>query len=119
MGMPTTHLSSSTYDTSKCPTNYGFYPPNPNPKNFKIIRSERFGKFLMVEVMYPDCKNFEGRKIMVYFDTTVVKLKKQGSLDPHFSDNKNYYSPIARFIPNTTGWLMGTLLCKSLNVKQK
>ena len=88
--------------------------PNPNPKNFKIVKKERINKFLIVEINYPDCTNFEGNKILVYKDIEVLDLLSQGELvglDPHFSDNQKYHSPIARFIPNQYGWELARKIC--------
>ena len=70
---------------------------NPNPKNYKFLKTLQIGKFLIVEMQYPDCKNYEGKKIMVYKDVTFKTLQKQKLIDPHFSDNKKFKSPIARF----------------------
>lgn len=88
--------------------------PNPNPRNFKVVRSEQIFECLVVEVLYPDCTNYEGRKIMVYANTTLDKmLKKNGNvLDPHFCENKDFVSPIARFEPTERGWKLARALAK-------
>ena len=52
-------------------------------------------------------------KIMVY-ECELGDLLRQKSIDPHFSDNKNFYSPIARFEPTIRGWEMGKLLIYGL-----
>jgi len=50
---------------------------------------------------------------MLYKDATVDDLKNQRSLDPHFSSNKRFHSPIARFEPTELGWNMAeTLVCR-------
>ncbi len=100
--------------------------PNPNPKNFRIKRSRVFGKasrlpiednpfitgrFLLIEINYPDCTNFEGNKILVYEDVTLSQLIKQKSIDPHFTSNRKFKAPIARFIPNARGWGMAVKFC--------
>ena len=36
----------------------------------------------------------------------IEKLKAQKVIDPHFSESKKYYSPIARFEPTMRGWGM-------------
>lgn len=81
------------------------FSPNPNPNNYKIKRAEEIGKYLVVEINYPDCTNYEGNKIIVY-KTTLDKLLKQEKIDPHFSDNNKYIQPIARFVPTEDGWEM-------------
>ena len=93
--------SFSSYDGGLSPP---LPNPNPNPGNFRIIRSHYEAPFLIVEVQYPDCTNYEGRKILVYQDITLNQLKAQGTIDPHFSNNKQYYSPKARFEPTEWGW---------------
>ena len=78
--------------------------PNPNPANYKILRSEQIDNYLVVEIQYLDCINYEGKKILVYRDCTLDKLKKQKLIDPHFCENKNFLSPIVRFEPTDDGW---------------
>ena len=92
------HKSSfSSYDTTT--TKF----PNPNPKNFIVLKECTIGNYLILKIKYPDCTNYEGIKILVYENVTLDMLKKQGSIDPHFSDNKNFHSPIARFVPTDDG----------------
>jgi hypothetical protein len=87
---------------------------NPNPKNYHIKRTRRFGKasglgeYLVIEINYPDCTNFEGNKILVYEDTKLSELSRQGSIDPHFTNNTRFKAPIARFVPTYRGWKMAT-----------
>jgi len=77
--------------------------PNPNPANYSVIRSEVVNEYLIIELKYHDCTNYEGRKIMVY-ECTLDELMKQKLIDPHFCNNENYFSPIARFEPTERGW---------------
>lgn len=94
--------------------------PNPNPNNWELIRHKQIGDFLIVELKYLDCVNYEGRKIMIYHNVTIDKLKEQKLVDPHFSGNNQFYSPIGRFEPTQRGWIMGEFLIQSLNtVKEK
>lgn len=79
---------------------------NPDPKRYSIKRMHKKGDFLIIRINYPDCSNFEGNKILVYKDCTIVELAQQGSIDPHFSDSKEFHSPIARFRPDDEGWKM-------------
>ena len=106
-------FSSSTYDDLK--DMMGPRPlPNPNPKNFSIRRSEQIGPFLIVLVHYPECKNYEGLKILLYEGCTVEHLIKQGSIDPHFSGNEDFLSPIARFEPTARGTRLAHILVRAL-----
>ena len=89
--------------------------PNPDPKNFKIIKFEEIEEYLIVKINYPDCKNYEGNKIMVY-NCSMDDLLKQGSIDPHFVENKEFLSPIARFEPTERGWTHAMLFCNCNNI---
>jgi hypothetical protein len=103
------HFSSSSYDK---PTTCGYYHqektkiPNPDPNNFEVIYSEQIGEYLIVKIKYPDCTNYEGIKILVYKGVVISDLLAQGSIDPHFSGNRDFYSPIARFVPTFGGLTM-------------
>lgn len=85
--------------------------PNPNPKNYVAEYVYTVRDFLVVGVRYPDCTNYEGRKILVYKGVTWGMLEKQGSLDPHFCNNPEYISPIARFVPTNEGLGMAIVFC--------
>ena len=80
--------------------------PNPNPNNWKLISFKEVNDFLILQLEYPDCTNYEGKKILVFHNTTLVELVNQKSIDPHFSNNKTFKSPIARFAPTTEGLKM-------------
>ena len=100
-------FSSSSYDSGPERTLLERTLPNPNPKNYKFKKHATImSRFLIVWVNYPDCDNYEGNKIMVYKDCSFSDLKAQGHLDPHFSENKRFHSPIARFVPTAEGWRM-------------
>jgi hypothetical protein len=86
---------------------------NPNPKNFRILQSERIGRFVILLVNYPDCNNFEGDKILVFEGVSVDELQSLTSLDPHFCDSKVHPSPLARFVPTLNGWVHATKFCKN------
>lgn len=77
---------------------------NPDPSNFKIIKRHLIGNSMVLFVNYPNCKNHEGNKIMVYLDVDFIDLINQRTLDPHFSDNKDLIAPFARFEPTDKGW---------------
>lgn len=84
---------------------YAAQDSNPNPSVFKILKSEVISNYLVLKVNYPDAKNYEGNKIMVFegftsFEALLVASK--GQLDPHFSKSK--ISPVARFEPTKRGW---------------
>lgn len=87
---------------------------NPNPSNFFIRRSVTIGNFLLLLVHYPDCNNYEGNKILVYRNTTLDEIiySNNNTLDPHFSNNTNFKTPIMRFEPSELGWTMAGEVCK-------
>jgi hypothetical protein len=87
---------------------------NPNPKNFRILQSEEIGRFVVLLVNYPDCRNFEGDKILVFEDVPLATLRGLTSLDPHFCDSKRHSSPLARFEPTLNGWIYATKFCKQV-----
>jgi len=92
--------------------------PNPDPTNFVIGKALTVGNYLLLEVEYPDCTNYEGRKILLYHNVTLQELKKQGHLDPHFAENKRFHSPVARFEPTERGWDMAYQLAKLLSPEE-
>jgi len=106
MGLSPFKSSGSIYDrvvTKEVPN-----PLNPDPRNFLIerIAHVEMGNHLVVQVKYPNCKNYEGRKILVFNSLTLEQLMNLDILDPHFSSEKPHLSPIARFIPTDQGWKM-------------
>ena len=76
---------------------------NPDSNNWTILRSIYMKPFLIIEIFYPDCGNYEGKKIIV-FQATLSELQNQIQIDPHFGQNKNMLYPIARFQPTEEGW---------------
>lgn len=104
-------ISSSSYSDyyNSTPTN----PGNPNPKRYNFLHVETIGKMLIVKIQYPDCSNYEGVKILVYKDVTLESLINQKEIDPHFTDNKSYISPVARFVPSPEGMELAKKFCRS------
>lgn len=114
-------MSSSSFDTGSysgkscnCGCNCKSDCPNPNPMRYSIKRVQKEGDFLIIKINYPDCTTFEGNKILVYKGCTIVNLVEQGKIDPHFSENKDFLSPIARFRPDDEGWKMAESFVKSI-----
>lgn len=78
--------------------------PNPKPNNYTILNAITVsGRYLILKIKYHDCINYEGIKVLVY-ECTYDDIKKQKLIDPHFCDDNNYISPIARFEPTEKGW---------------
>lgn len=99
-------FSNSSYDNTTTKN------INPNPFNFKLKRGTKRGNYLIAEINYPDCKNFEGNKILVFENLEMWQLQEFKSIDPHFSNNKDFKSPIARFEPTEKGWQLALGLTK-------
>lgn len=98
MGIPLFHPSGDTSDPQ---------PPNPNPKNFKILAvsvAKRKRSICVVEVNYPGCTTFEGNKILVY-EANLAAFSHPSTLDPHFTESG---ALIARF-PATDSGLIDAL----------
>lgn len=92
--------------------------PNPDPGNYEIVKAAEKGGYLIVLINYKDCTNYEGDKILVYKGVSFQDLLDQKKIDPHFSENKDYYSPIARFVPTDEGWELAELLVDTLDNMQ-
>lgn len=109
--------SSSSYGCSSSPS----VPPqlrpagNPDPHNYRIGALKYVGAYMVLAVKYPNCKNYEGKKILVYKDVELEQLLHQpGGIDPHFSDATTNKSPIARFQPTDQGWDMAVTFCGAM-----
>lgn len=81
--------------------------PNPDPKNFEILEIYAFRNAHVLVVKYPNCTNFEGKKVLVYKG----KYKELTERDPHFSKG---YSPIARFAPTREGQKLAIKLAEMI-----
>lgn len=103
-------FSKSSYDTKIVEKVVYKTRPNPDPTNYVVIRYLEDMGYLILEIQYPDCTNYEGKKILLYKNCTMKQLLKQKSIDPHFSENTNFHSPIARFEPTELGWQMARSL---------
>lgn len=99
-------ISSSAFDS-------GCNSSNPNPNNYTLIKVKVVKERLLIKIKYHDCINYEGIKIMAY-ECTLKELVAQKAIDPHFSENDNYISPIARFEPTEKGWENGLVFLNAL-----
>jgi hypothetical protein len=109
MGCACIGISRSTYDFKE-----QSFVGNPNPMDCEIVDSKQIGKYLIVQVNYPNCKNYEGNKILVYKNIDkqkLLKIKKIYGIDPHFSHKMPEISPIARFTPTEEGWENAIKFC--------
>lgn len=84
---------------------------NPKPNNFIVEKTEQCGLFYISMVRYPDCYNYEGKKILV----TRTPVDSRASLDPHFSgDSSINCGLVARFVPTVEGWAMAKAFCEAM-----
>lgn len=84
----------------------------PNPKLFEIKEISEINGHLVAIVLYPNCINFEGKKVLVFKDMKKNELKKIKFLDPHFSEVG--IAPFARFQPTEKGIEAAKKLCENL-----
>lgn len=101
--------SRSSYDI---PTECRTTNQNPDPLNYTLIKSDDVNSYLIVMIKYHGCSNYEGKKILVYKDISLIDLVNQKSIDPHFSNSKKFHSPIARFVPTDDGYKMAIKFCE-------
>lgn len=74
---------------------------NPDPERFNIIRTHAVGSYVCAMIDYVNCTNYEGKKIIVFEETTAGRVMDSVSIDPHFMEDGNV---IARFRPDDEGW---------------
>jgi hypothetical protein len=90
--------------------------PNPNPLRFEVRSVEAIGRGLVVEVVYPDCTTYEGRKVLVFAGVTEAQARAATVLDPHFTDKapEGALVPVARFEPTARGWKLARICAVAL-----
>ncbi len=106
-------ISSSRVEAPCQPAKKKVVDVNPQPDNYKILGSKTVNKLLIVEIKYPNCTNFEGKKILVFKGVTIEQLNAQKLIDPHFSKSTKFIHPIARFVPTPDGMTMAECFCES------
>lgn len=80
--------------SSSCGSNPNPKLPNPNPKKFNIEVANQVGDYCICIIAYPDCTTFDGKKVLVFKDSSINIMKRE-IIDPHFLGKQN--DPIARF----------------------
>ncbi len=79
-------------------------------KNYRFIRTHERNGIVVLWINYPQFKNYEGNKILVYKDTTLVDILNQDYIDPHFLEERGRINPFARFRPTEEGWTIAVRL---------
>ncbi len=87
--------------------------PNPNPRKFVLNSVIQVGKFVVAQITYPDCTNYEGDKILVFEGVTPAEVKQWKEIDPHFC-NAAHKSPVARFEPTLKGLRYAIAFCRAV-----
>lgn len=91
-------------------------PPMPDPYRFRVIHWQDFKASLLVEVEYPGCTTFDGRKLLVFRDMSVNELEATSVLDPHFTELEPRL--VARFRADETGRLLAQQCCRNIWLNQ-
>lgn len=86
---------------------------DPNPTNFIIKDYKEKNGNLVILVHYPNCINYEGKKILFFKNTTWNVVKILTELDPHFTEESTI-KPFARFEPTFEGWLCAVSLLDNI-----
>lgn len=84
----------------------------PDASNFEIEDAKDIGPHLVLRVRYPNCATcaFEGQKVMVFLDTSLLEAIKWKTIDPHFRPapetrlKHEAPPPAARFPASPQGW---------------
>jgi hypothetical protein len=70
-----------------------------HPWRFELIQSKQIGGYLVLELKYPECKNYEGTKILVVIGHE-ADFKSRKHFDPHFLEYDDTQPfTVARFVP--------------------
>ena len=83
---------------------------NPNPYLFRVLLAITLQDFIVAEIQYIGCTNFEGKKILVFKGMTMAEFTEKLQIDPHFNE---YSQLVARFVPTIEGWDMALQFVRS------
>lgn len=91
-------------------------PDAPNPLCFIIEMIEQVGEHVVALIHYPNCNNYEGKKILLFLNTSLELIKSLKEIDPHFRrfSASDTVSPFARFEPTLTGWKAAIITAKAI-----
>jgi hypothetical protein len=77
---------------------------NPDPYNYQLGQFYEVGNLLVVEITYPNCNNYEGKKILLFEDMNMDRLRTHKQIDPHFIEDHKVLHLLARFKPTEAGF---------------
>lgn len=87
--------------------------PSPDARDFEVESAQQVGLHLVMRVRYPSCADcaFEGSKVILFENCSVLDALKWRKIDPHFRERpatgwntREAPSPSARFVPTKEGW---------------
>ncbi len=82
--------------------NAEYFPPEPNPAKYEILREAVINGKSVLLVRYPGCTTFDGTKLLLLKHKWNINSKVK--LDPHLLGGN--HPVIARFEPTDLGWTM-------------
>lgn len=88
-------------------------PGNPIPTRFDVSKVAVINRWTIALVRYPDARNFEGNKILMFKGDVRELLDTASALDPHFGEKNQPLNPIARFRPDDEGWNLAVKLAEA------
>lgn len=89
--------------------------PNPKPDKYQVLEVVEDGKYLLMKLKYDGCTTYEGTKVLLFENVKLIDLMNQKLIDPHFSDDRMYKYPMARFVPTKDGWNAGLKFIAMMN----
>ena len=84
----------------------------PNPKEFAIIQIKQINNHVVAKLQYPNCRNHNGLKILVWENTNLNDITMGSYIDPIMSIND--VKLIAEFIPTEYGWKLAEKFIENL-----
>lgn len=96
-----------------CPSAFYDQAPNPNPKRFEILATIDINNHVVAMIRYPNCTNFEGKKICLFLNTCRNDLYSAKEIDPHFAESG--LTPFARLTPGGGGWRAAIMLAQQIS----
>ncbi len=99
------------FSTADCPQR-----GNPVPSNYEITGTIEMGEWTIAMITYPDAINYEGRKVLLFRNVSVMQLKRMKEIDPHFTPASGL---VARFEPTDFGVELAIALVKKLTLDSR
>lgn len=90
---------------------------NPVPTRFEIKHCLQVKNNVVLWIVYPDAKNYEGNKIILYKGADAYVIRNLKHIDPHFTDDESaevVTNPFARFEPTARGLKVALELAETL-----